>query len=383
MLGLVVLTGGNRNKKKKKDREAEVEPVVEVAPPPPPPPSYDGPLWPAALPMEVGPLPDGLPSLSAQGCNGCHYSAHEQWSHSGHARGWADADLQAAFQAAGTPACRTCHQPLAVQHRQLASYDGGDINRPVLAVNESFDATLHTEGVTCVTCHVRDGAVLTARPIEGAPHPTLVSEALASSEACATCHQLTWPDADAPFYDTYGEWQRSPQAAIGLGCVDCHMTSGADARLGHDHGTPVGTGRAVSLLVDVDRAVGTRGGEPLQVTLTLQNTGAGHHFPTGSPFVGVDLDARLVVQLEDGSTEVVGEPFVAPLVRTLEPAAPWNTVSDTRLAAGEERVWSWTAELPLRAPSGTWALQTSLTRTHSGSREDEPLVFQRVELLID
>ncbi len=380
---MVVLTGGNRDKKKKKGRDPDPEPVPVVVEAPPPPPSYDEPLWPATLPAQIGPLPQGLPSMSAQGCNACHFAAHDGWASSAHAIGWADEGLQQAFETAAVPACRVCHQPLAVQQAVVANYDGGDINRAVTAPNEAFDATLHGEGVTCAACHVRDGAVLTTRPVADAPHPTLVSAELGSSQGCATCHQLTWPGADAPFYDTFGEWERSAQAELGIGCIDCHMTAGAGARLGHDHGMPVGTGRAVSLLVDVSAASGVRGGDPLVVDITLQNTGAGHSFPTGSPFVGVQLRSQLVVRLEDGTTEVAGEPFTVDLARTLQPAAPWNTVSDTRLSAGEQRSWSWNAELPLRASSGAWTLETSLTRMHSGSLEDTPLVVQRVPLRVD
>jgi len=381
----LALTAAKPRKGKKNAPEPVVVPVVEVVPEPEPepPPTYAGELWTGELPLDLGELPAGLPSASAQGCAGCHYGTHADWATSSHATAWASGDLHSAFEEAGTPACGSCHQPLRVQHAEIVTYDQGDINTPILAPNEHWDPTLGTEGVTCVACHVRDGAVLTARPIENAPHPTLYAPALSTSEACASCHQLSWPGADKPFYDTFGEWKGSAHADAGLQCQDCHMRPGAsEASLGSNHAFAAAPQRAVSVLVGIDRATAARGGDPLAVTITLQNTGAGHSFPTGSPYVGVRVEAVLEVTTAKG-TKQQGDVFVYDLVRTLESEPPWNTSSDTRLAAGGTQILDWQAAVPQKAPTGDWSLVVRLTRTVVGDARGEPFVEQRIPLHVD
>ena len=53
----------------------ELQPVVIETPPEVP---TAPPLFESALPIDPGPLPEGLPNLSAQGCNSCHFEVHQQ-----------------------------------------------------------------------------------------------------------------------------------------------------------------------------------------------------------------------------------------------------------------------------------------------------------------
>ena len=54
-------------------------------------------------------------------------------------------------------------------------------------------------------------------------HPTLQSKFLLSSELCGTCHRFGHPVSGLAIQDTYDEWKRSPYAAEGKRCQDCHM----------------------------------------------------------------------------------------------------------------------------------------------------------------
>jgi hypothetical protein len=366
------------------------EPVPEPEPdraprarPEPPPPGIAH-LFPA-LPVDAGPTPAGLANTSAQGCNACHYAAHDDWAVSAHATGFSDPDFVAAVAAAGTPACTVCHLPLDTQSPDRAVYVGGDPNIVERQPNPHFDATLHTEGVTCAACHVRDGKIVASRPPEGsAPHPTTWSPSLASSDVCASCHQMVWPGADKPFYDTFGEWQRSPQGLAGIQCQDCHMARGADAAAGPDHAFGADPSRAVTLLVEMDGVTLARGGNPLDVFLRLQNTGAGHAFPTGSPFQSVVLRARLV-----GPPEKAGGPPTERAVleevlgRTLSDAAPWTTLEDTRLAAGGERRWAWQPALGPDDPGGPWTMEITLAEQVRGGQPAAPFLVRRIPLRVD
>ena len=371
-LVLALLAGISFAARKNKDEpesppaaaEVEVAPAVEVAPPAPP-------LFTGSLPVAVQELPDGLANLSAQGCNACHFQVHDDWQHTAHAAARRSPAFQLAVErAGGSTACRACHLPLANQHPRLAAgYLDGDLSRPDLRENPLWDPTLMSEGVTCAACHVRDGMVVGTRATTGAPHPVAVSTELSEPRFCATCHQLTWPDADRPFYDTYGEWERSPYAAAGVRCQDCHMPPVAGLATATrfaataSHAFPADPARGLSVLVSLARPELQRG-EPFDVSLRLQNTGAGHHIPTGSPFQRTELR----VELLDVDDKPLATPYTVTLARVVEEVPPYNTLSDNRLGAGEERTLAHQFTVDQRKKSGLATLRVSLWR--SGDGED-------------
>ena len=121
-------------------RGRKTEPAPEPAPPPapaeptPPPPPPAPALFTGGLPVAVDTLPNGLASLSAPGCNACHWAAHDTWSGSAHAGAWASETFQLGLAGAGgSTVCVSCHLPLTNQHDQLAAgYVDGDLSRPRL-----------------------------------------------------------------------------------------------------------------------------------------------------------------------------------------------------------------------------------------------------------
>ncbi len=357
--------------------------IEEPAQPAPTLPAPIEPLFGSSLPLQVGAVPAGLPSLSAQGCWGCHPVAHDGWIRSRHGAMPSAAFIEA-VQHVATPACTACHLPLLEQHDRLAAYDEG-IDRPVYSPNPTWQATLQLEGVTCAACHVRDGQVVAARAEAtqlATPHPMAWSDELGDSTGCAACHQLTWPGADVPFYDTYGEWMRSPHADAGIGCRDCHMGAAADS-VAPSHAMSA-AGRAVSLLIDLPTPELKRGGDALPVEITLQNTGAGHAFPTGSPFKDVTLTAVLEGPPDRRGNPMKGpEPLFEVLGRSVGEAPPWPTTDDTRLPAGAERTWTWPATLPSKAARGPWALVVTLRRRVRGVDVGPPLAEHRLPLRVD
>ncbi len=366
-------------RKKNKNKRGRDEPVTEPAPKPKPvtPPIS---LFDAPLPIGIGPVPDGLANRTAQACAGCHVKAHDTWSGSAHATGWAREDVLEAVAAAGTPACTVCHLPLIAQRPELLTFDGGRVDKPILGENPSFDASLRMEGVTCAACHIRDGVVVGPRPPEevDAPHPMAWSKQLTSSEGCATCHQLSWPDANMPFYDTFGEWEASPYAEAGVGCTDCHGGPAAGPSSAFDHSMPRRAANAVSILLELPDLTVVRGGDPVALGIVLQNTGAGHAFPTGSPFKGIQLQAWLEgPPAEEGEPRSRTEPFTADLARTLSDGPPWNVEADTRLAVGAEKRFDTDLSLEFGVPEGAWSLHVQLVETVRGAPTDR-VVQQRI-----
>lgn len=373
-------------------RDAKDPPPADPSPPPAEsapeaPRNPDAPpLFPDGLPVVHQSVPEGIASLSAQTCNGCHYAVHDEWSTSSHRGARSHEPFRTAAQATGdSPLCTSCHAPLANQQTAVVtSYPGGPLSSAVTEPNDSWDATLSQEGVTCAACHVRDGQVVGTNAVaRDAPHPVAVSEELGTSAFCGTCHQLDWPGASEPLYDTWGEWSRSGYAAAGIQCQDCHMppTTGVvtagryQAHAGHAFDAD--PGRALTILVDMAPGGVTRG-ETVDLQLELLNTGAGHSYPTGSPFSAVVLE----VQVVGPEGKPVGEPWQHTLQKQVADAPPWTVESDNRIAPGQGVTLPVTLDLPHKAPSGAGALEVRLRRTLPDGSLSEPEHVQRIPISV-
>jgi hypothetical protein len=364
---------------------AEPSEESEPLPLPEPPPPAPG-LFVADRPIDVGPLPPGLANLSAQSCAACHISVHTSWQGGAHHQGWQDPLFLEAARATGdAPMCMTCHLPLVQQQPvQLQEYLGGELTRARLRENPSWDPTLQQEGVTCAACHVREGTVIGVHASPQAPHPVAVSTELTQSAFCAPCHQLAWPGADQPFYDTYGEWERSPYAYAGVRCQDCHMAPVAGiATAGRfagqaDHAVALDPARAVSVLVSLPASTAVRG-HSLSANVRVQNTGAGHAFPTGSPFAHVLLLAEFL----DSEGALVGEALSYALRRQVTAEPPYNTIEDTRLAAGGEILLEHEVALSQKAAPGLGMYRVTLSKVRSDGTVEAPFLSQEIPMILE
>lgn len=350
--------------------EAPAAPAAPAAPP----------LFAGALPIALDRVPEGLASLSAQSCNACHGGVHDRWASSKHANAWNDPVFQEAIAKVGNAtACQACHLPLANQHPRLATgYLEGDLSRPDLQKNPLWDATLMREGVTCAACHVREGQVIGARPVSGAPHPVAVSAELQRSELCASCHQLTWPEAKTPFYDTFGEWSRSAYAAAGVQCQDCHMVPAPSGSIGNrfaaepSHAFEAPLERGLSVFLELP-APELQRGEPFVVSVRLQNSGAGHMIPTGSPFKRLSTTVEIVGA--DGKVLESSAPH--RLGREVAEAPPWDTLRDERLAPGAEVRLGHTFTIAQKVPAQAASIRVRVERSLLGSAAPAETVLSR------
>ena len=347
------------------------ETTVKVTPPPK--------LFDSPLPLATPDLPPGLSHLGAEGCASCHWSVVDSWRHSAHA-GKASASLAEAISAADdAPECSRCHLPLQVQHRRLiAPSEEESLVSSERIPNPSWSPSLQAESVGCVACHVRDGVILGSRDLES-PHPVRKSIEITQSESCAACHQLTWEGSDLPIYDTFGEWSRSNYAQSGLQCHDCHMAPVAGSatpggRPTHaDHRFNARHGEGLSIHVQLPPEGATRG-KMLKGSLRIQNTGAGHAIPTGSPF------KRLVVALNllDSRGKSIGDGAEFRFARNVSPEAPYATLSDNRLQVGDDRSLDFQFELPYRARSGPGTIRVSAFVEHANGEASEDWLVQEI-----
>lgn len=327
-------------------------------------PADASPPWLPPLPFEPGAV-RGTANTGAGGCVGCHADVGAEWAASAHATGATSPRFREDPGVIADPDCRGCHLPLAAQHPTRWTRDAaGEL---VEAPQHAWDPFLGHEGVTCATCHVRDGVVLAAAVSGRAPHPVAASAGLTGVEACAGCHQLTWAGAPSPWYDTVGEWERSPYRRAGVPCQGCHMGPGAGRTArGHDHTLSKIPGAGLSVLA-------TLTGRPTPdatatLAITVQNTGAGHAVPTGSPRRGLTLTVDL--------TRADGGPGVRLLEhrfeRRFDPRPPWPVTADDRLLPGGMRRFDLPIVLPAGAPAHGWTLDARLVPTWDGEPAGAP-----------
>ena len=143
-----------------------------------------------------------------------------------------------------------------------------------------------------------------------------------------------------------------------------------------DHGLESSAGRALSVIVDVPADAVVRPSS-LPVRVLLQNTGAGHSFPTGTPYRA----GRLEIGLLDSEGESLVETVHWELRRSVEGAPPYQTTGDTRLKAGDQRTYEHTFDVGQAVAAGAGTLQvTVLLEAPDGNRV--PVATQSIPLEI-
>jgi hypothetical protein len=241
--------------------------------------------------------------------------------------------------------------------------------------------------VTCGACHLREGAVVVgaeAAAVRPTPHQSLFSDKLTSSEACAPCHQLSLPGVETPLYDTYGQWKRSGFEAAGITCQSCHLTGAADGTLGADHRMLADPARALTVDVDLPTLRVVRGAAPVPLGVTLHNSGAGHHFPTGTPFRGMRASVSIEGPPdENGQPRLAAPPTHVDLQRRIEEKPPFTTLEDTTLPPAGSRRIDLSVALPPDAPPGPWTLRITVTRTLQGQLDGQAFVDRRWALVVE
>jgi hypothetical protein len=135
---------------------------------------------------------------SASLCGKCHTDIYAEWKESAHAKSYSNDAFRLATNGYSFKDCLGCHSPVSI-------YAAG-----VPAARNAIS----DEGVTCVSCHFKQGRL--TGPID--PTATIVPHAIdvekefyTTSELCGTCHQ-----------GTYDEW-RQAKVEDKKTCQDCHM----------------------------------------------------------------------------------------------------------------------------------------------------------------
>ncbi|MFO7766535.1 MAG: multiheme c-type cytochrome [Pelovirga sp.] len=275
-------------------------------------------------------------------CVACHPDIYEQWSKSMHASAWENTWYQDDYQLAHRETdgatdvfCGACHAPVAARTGQLPPYDGSQ-----------FDDT-SKRGVSCDFCHTVTGIEQTYNlghvsdpgPIKYADrgdgsspyHDVAFSELHRDAAFCGSCHNVRHPVTDVAVIDTYDDWKSGPYAEQGVVCQDCHMTPTPGVGTNPGKSSPIGQERDNVAFhsfsggsVVAQRNMGHEqqaqmsdeflkaaarlslepeiNGEMLELTVNVDNVGAGHKIPTGVTYI---RKMWLEVQVFDEDEEVV------------------------------------------------------------------------------
>jgi hypothetical protein len=238
--------------------------------------------------------PVRVAGVSAETCEPCHSEVYAAWSQSRHKRSLDNPVFLDGFAAEPHARCIYCHAPFEEQAKATLRRRSALVKERSMASVPR--ASLAHEGITCATCHMRDGVVMTANPNavdEG--HPLKLEPRLADPSFCASCHEFLGHEVvngtsvltDEKMQTTWSEWRAWSERGGQGTCQSCHMPGKSHAFRGaYDLEFLRG---ALSLRVETVRG---------QLVAVLESRGVGHDFPTGDVFRHLKLwaDERAVAR---------------------------------------------------------------------------------------
>ena len=257
--------------------------------------NYQHTLIPSKL-VEFAREPELIKNPPAKTCEECHTSIFESWKKSRHSKSWISEFYTEDSENHSKEKCLPCHIPQTV--------NPGEKPEPRMDHRD--------DGVYCVSCHFKDGAMRGPYDLLSPPHPTRKVAEFRKSVFCGSCHEKT-----------YKEWQATGQQRT---CQSCHMGR-TKARLTQkfplnilhrkrsvaDHSFPHGKISPGDLAVELTF-------QNTKATLSLTNLSVPHFLPTAD-----NGDPRLYAYTSfmNSSGEEVGteKEIISPQKET---ALPWN-----------------------------------------------------------
>jgi len=312
------------------------------------------PKWESPRVPADAPAPAGLGGMKASDCGACHQEIYAEWQTSTHAHAWVDAQFQREIAKDPEVAwvCINCHTPAGDQQVEI-TVSTGEIRAPERTPNPNFDPVWQQEGISCATCHIRDGAVLGPYGDTNAPHPVTHDPEMRSSALCLGCHQAV-ARVEATLVCSFNTGMEAQEAGETRSCQSCHMPEvtrpllpGGEARPSRKHlwqgsGIPKTAeqakmdlwnpapppGMAAEMTPPEDAAPG----ETVEVGITLKTLDIGHMVPSGDPERYYIAEA--VVRAPDGAQ-------VGRVIYRVGQIWKWwpeaERLEDNRLVPGETR----------------------------------------------
>jgi len=311
--------------------------------------------WEKVIPHQE--IPEGLTALNAAYCGTCHREHYDEWRLSTHSHAWTDLQFQAEIKKESSPfMCINCHIPLQNQQEFIVKgLIDGDIYRPVKEVNPNFDYELQQEGITCASCHVRNGAIIGTIGSDKAPHKVVKDVEFLSEKLCISCHNASAELTTTLVctFETGDEWKAGPYFEK-QNCISCHMEPierelmpGMGKRTSHRHffaGSGIPKFDTVTTKLLNGYSFNTTPPEnryalsdSIMYQLKIKNEYAGHRVPTGDPERFFLINFTLTNEIGDTlakKVDRIGEKWEwYPVAKKL---------SDNNLYPNEERVFPFT-----------------------------------------
>lgn len=299
-----------------------------------------------------GTPPAGFSALEAAlepgACGTCHVAQFNDWKQSlhSHAMGPGILGQLVDMSPAATQEhqdCIRCHAPLKEQADSLvaALAAGSGSSR-----TQNAERPLHEQGLVCAACHMRgyqrygpprkDGT--TPDTAGQRPHNAWISSAaFEDSRFCAACHQFDENEYALNgklLENTYEEWKQSRYAREGKQCQSCHMPDRRHLWRGIHDPAMVKTG------VTANPTPASIQSGKVSATLTIKNTGAGHHFPT---YVTPRVVAEAYQEGADGRMlQGTLQEYVIARQVSLDLS---REIADTRIAPDQQATFAYRAPL--------------------------------------
>ncbi|MDF3819371.1 multiheme c-type cytochrome [Leptospira sp. 96542] len=214
------------------------------------------------------------PMVSSMDCASCHQQIFKNWNQSMHRQSFTNRIYQDSHKDEPLEWCLNCHAPLKTTSNVMEE--------------KRF---LEEEGVSCITCHVRNQKILTSKKKEGnsLTHSYTVVTVMNQEEFCGNCHQFNWPTrksfintnknivySDIPMQNTLGEYKISKLKKT-RNCQSCHLFRNSLK----SHTFPGGHNKTYledSFFVTLERA------SQDNFKLIIKTNEIAHSFPTGDLF---------------------------------------------------------------------------------------------------
>jgi len=253
-------------------------------------------------------------------CKECHERAYKEWRASHHAMAYTNPEVRKLSDDFAQKECRSCHLP-----------------QPILQTGAG-ERTLYRQarpddGVDCLSCHLDPQGRIAGRNASDKGCQPVANADLISMKLCESCHNQ---------HQTTDQWRASNYPARGITCNSCHMAEvkDGDTVLGRHHGY-AGCHDLDTLKSAAVLRIRHEGGK---VYVEVENTGAGHNFPTEERHRAVDIVWRVIdqEQKDKSSTE-------APFARLHRFRQPYrgDPGPNTQLPAND--TWKGEIELPAEA----------------------------------
>ena len=261
-------------------------------------------------------------TFTAQACAACHPQKFIDWQGSLHADAMSVGVMVQlkmlsphglAKHYLNDKGCMHCHAPTKTQQDSLLNslndFVEESTDNSVKRAVTKVKGKLHQQGVVCIACHVRNehwfgpgssNKSSVSKEIISLGHPkSQANSAFQSAQFCSNCHQFP-PDGPSLsgklIQNTFNEWQASQFSEQGVSCQNCHMPEKRHLFRGIHNKDMVLSGLKIQsefskklILTQNKSAVPKPELKPelkpefkqnIEASLTIKNTGVGHHFPT-------------------------------------------------------------------------------------------------------